>query len=442
MNNNNEFDEKSQIKIEIPEITRVEGHCAVSVNILHNKVENVELDVFEGTRYFEQIVINHKYDELPHITSRVCAICSTGHVLACITAIENIFKIKPNSLITDLRHLMHLGMIIESNATHICALALPDFFGIKDLAAYASSQPEVFKVWTQLRNLGTLIQTVVGGRPFHPINLHVGGFGKLPTLNEFYILKNDLENSIDTAINLVSLLLEFKDSTSTPTPVFIALKPYDNKYGYFGSQIVSSDGFSDTVANYHKYLKEDSVVYSHAKRSTYKGKPFMVGAMARLNLFNARLGSQSFDLYKDSPLAKNQTNSIYNNFAQSIEIVEAIFQSLEILDRLIGRANNLNNEIRIDYAVRAGLDIGAVECPRGTLYHEYDLDSNGVVLRADMITPSAQNSYRIETDIKENVEALINKVSQKDIEAKLETIVRAYDPCNTCATHMVSVKWG
>jgi sulfhydrogenase subunit alpha len=87
---------------------------------------------------------------------------------------------------------------------------------------------------------------------------------------------------------------------------------------------------------------------------------------------------------------------------------------------------------------KAGAKTGAVECPRGTLYHYYELDDSGKVIAADMITPSAQNTARIESDIRQLVAGL--KEEQTDaIQAKLETLVRAYDPCNTCATHMVQV---
>src|SRR5579885_1368051 len=91
--------------IHIPEITRVEGHSAVHVDICDGKVTDVTLDVFEGTRFFEQIVVGHHYREIPHITSRVCAICSTGHVLAAIFALEKILDVTPDGLTQQLREL-------------------------------------------------------------------------------------------------------------------------------------------------------------------------------------------------------------------------------------------------------------------------------------------------------------------------------------------------
>ena len=436
-----DLNENEQILIEIPEITRVEGHCAVAVGIKDGLVTKVELDVFEGTRYFEQIVLGHQFDELPHITSRVCAICSTGHVLAAIFALENLFNVKASKELTQIRHLMHLGMIIESNATHICALALPDFFGVKDLIEYANTKPEIFKIWTNLRNLGTLIQTLIGGRPFHPINLHVGSLGKMTSQSNLQLIKLKLEEGIDDSITLANLLLNFKTNLPVQQPLYTALIPYDNSYGYFGNEIITSSGYHDSVENYHKYLQESSVIYSHAKRSTFKGQPVMVGSLARLFHFHERLGSQSLNIYKNSPMASGQHNSIYNNLAQSIEIIEAIFKALNLVENLLQQPDLFNQSIKQDFKVKAGSAVGAIECPRGTLYHQYELNDQGQVINADMITPSAQNSYRIEMDIKENVENSINNLSKTQIVNNLETLVRAYDPCNTCATHMVQVNW-
>ena len=84
----------------------------------------------------------------------------------------------------------------------------------------------------------------------------------------------------------------------------------------------------------------------------------------------------------------------------------------------------------------AGKGAGAVECPRGTLYHFYEVDEKHSIVKADMITPSAQNTARVELDIKEVV---ASNEENDTLMSNLETLVRAYDPCNTCATHMVSV---
>lgn len=434
-----EIDKK---KIEIPEIVRVEGHSAVTVDIVDGKVSDVRLDVFEGARFFERIVLGHKYDEIAHLTSRVCAICSTGHVLAAIFAIERIFKHVPSPVECLFRELMHLGMIIESHATHVCALALPDFLGTPDLISFASEHKSEFQTWTKLRNLGAAVQTIVGGRPFHPVNLHVGGMSRFPVKAELEPLLETLNQSLDLAIDLCVLLKTFKPPVKRLTqPIFLSLIPNSAKYGFFGDTVRSSDGWEDGIDNYKQYLAERVVPYSHAKRSDAGGKPIMVGSMARLFHFGDRLVGEARSIYETSPLANGDTNTIWNNLAQAIEIVEAISRASEIVRSLLLRPDSEGKERRSVVQATAGHATGAVECPRGTLYHFYDLDDSGTILAADMVTPSAQNTARIELDIKEVVGSSYEAGNELGLESHLETLIRAYDPCNTCATHMVQVKY-
>lgn len=426
--------------IEIPEICRVEGHSAVKVNIQNNQVSDVQLDVFEGTRFFEQLVIGHHYEEIPHITSRVCAICSTGHVLAAAFAIENILDIDVPFHVHLLRELMHLGMVIESHATHIYALALPDFIGCTDLLDFASNHKNEFAAWTELRKLGASIQTVIGGRPFHPINLHVGGLSSIPTKEALTELLFELRQKDHLAHSTCELLASFSPKTSASTaPNYLALIPDKEGYGFFGNTIVSSDGWQDSVQNYKDYLKETSVPYSHAKRSTSKGQPVMVGAMSRLYHFGKRLLPTAKRFYNSSPLSEGDTNTVWNNLAQAIEIVESIERAKQIIESLLTEPQQLGVDCHLKRASgKAGKAVGAVECPRGTLYHYYELDDSGKIKKADMITPSAQNSHRIEADIRDVVNSSM-AANDMNLQANLETLVRAYDPCNTCATHMVSL---
>ncbi len=428
--------------IHIPEVCRVEGHSAVHVDIDAGKVSSVTLDVFEGTRFFEKIVLGHHYEEIPHITSRVCAICSTGHVLAAIFAVEQALGIAPSSTTLLLRELLHLGMLIESHATHIYALALPDYVGAPDLSDLASRYPDQFENWNQLRNLGAAIQTIIGGRPFHPVNMHVGGLSRFPAHSDLKKLLAMLSSSLELAFSTCDLLLSFKPPVARTTqPVFLALVPRETEYGFFGNTVRSSEGWEEPVQNYKQYLGEHSVPYSHAKQSTARGKPLMVGSMARLSLFGHRLGRHARSVYTASPLASGDMNSLWNNLAQAIEIVECIYQAELVIEKLLVELPRGGGDTGLKrLPPKAGQGAGAVECPRGTLYHCYSLDDRGHIAAADMITPSAQNTARIELDIREVVTQFVDK-EPETLQANLETLVRAYDPCNTCATHMVSVKY-
>jgi len=437
-------DKTERKRIEIPEIVRVEGHAAVNVDIEGGKVKKVELDVFEGTRFFERLLAGHSMREVPHISSRVCAICSTGHVIAAIRAVERICDFTAGNVTSLFRELMHLGMIIESNVTHLYALALPDFLGFQDVYQFATEHQKEFGTWTNLRNLGAKIQTLVGGRPFHPVNLQVGGFSSYPRPQSLSEIKELLAAHRQEAIDTAQLLMTLEPPVRrTSEPVFLSLVPEGDHYGYFGDHVVSSEGLSAGIDEYTDYLKEEPVPHSHAKRSSAAGKPFMVGSLARLHFFHDRLTREAALLYGSSAMKRGDNNTIWNNLSQAIEVVEAFDRATAIIDTLTECRAEWQDAASLGKVEPvAGRAAGAVECPRGTLYHDYTLDDEGKVAKANMITPSAQNTYRIERDIQEVVSQALEKeeMADEELSRNLETLVRAYDPCNTCATHMVKVR--
>jgi coenzyme F420-reducing hydrogenase alpha subunit len=77
-----------------------------------------------------------------------------------------------------------------------------------------------------------------------------------------------------------------------------------------------------------------------------------------------------------------------------------------------------------------------VEVPRGILYHYYEFDQHGRVVKADCVIPTSQNHANILHDI----EALAREYAgtgspDQDIELMAEMLVRAYDPCISCSVH-------
>ncbi|TET16321.1 MAG: Ni/Fe hydrogenase subunit alpha, partial [Actinobacteria bacterium] len=82
----------------------------------------------------------------------------------------------------------------------------------------------------------------------------------------------------------------------------------------------------------------------------------------------------------------------------------------------------------------------ACEAPRGMLFHSYAFDKKGRLANADVITPTAQNLANMEKDLRVSVERLINE-SKESLSDKLEMVARAYDPCISCAVHLVEVNY-
>ena len=167
--------------ITIPHLGRVEGHGGIFVKIVGDRVQDVNMDIHEGSRYYEALLKGRHFLDVQGIITRVCAICSANHTVAALMALERAMGIEESERIRRLRGLLLLGAAIESHALHVFALALPDYLGYDSVIAMAERYPEQVTFALRLKQLGNRIQSLIGGRAVHPINTLVGGFGKLPS---------------------------------------------------------------------------------------------------------------------------------------------------------------------------------------------------------------------------------------------------------------------
>ena len=192
--NEKSSDKKSADKIiTLNHITKIEGHAKLELSIKDGKISKCELSSVEGSRYFEGIVRGRKYFEAHEITSRICGICSTAHVIAAISAIEDALGYIPSSQTMELRKLITLGERIRSHATHLYFLALPDYLGYESALAMASKYRNELKTALQLVKVGNHIIKVLAARDLHPVSATVGGWLKLPNQEDLTLLAEELE---------------------------------------------------------------------------------------------------------------------------------------------------------------------------------------------------------------------------------------------------------
>jgi sulfhydrogenase subunit alpha len=426
--------------IVIPHLGRVEGHGGIFVKVVGNTVHEVNMDIFEGSRYYEALLKGKHFLDVQGIITRVCAICSASHTIAALTAIEGALGIEQSERIHTLRGLLLLGATIESHALHVFALALPDFLGFDSVIGMASKYPAEVAFALKLKQLGNRVQELVGGRAVHPINTLVGGFGKIPSHRELQGIRGELATAVDPLMGTVELVgsLPVPDWASQPT-VYVALRPYEEAYRFRGLSICTSRGEEFPIASYRQVIREFTVEHSHAKHSALaSGDTYMVGSLARLKLWGHHLGGrarQAFDHLFPEGVADNV---LLNNRAQLVELVHCVERGVEVCDELLGMPE-VEREM-VEYEVRAGRGVGAVEVPRGTLFHEYEIDAQGLVLSANVITPTAQNLANVERDMRTAVENLLaapEPIEDARLKLDLEMVARAYDPCISCSVHVV-----
>lgn len=424
--------------ITLSHLGRVEGHGAIRLRIAGGVVEEVKLDVFEGSRYYEALLKGKHFLEVQGIITRVCAICSAGHTVAALTALEKALDVHVSPRVHDLRGLLVLGSTIESHALHVFALALPDFLGFDSVIAMAGAHHDTVAFALQLKQLGNRIQELVGGRAVHPVNTLVGGFARLPSRAALVELRAQLQAALDPLMGCVDLVAGIKvPDLPTAPALYVALRPYENAYRLRGDVLCSSDGREFPVDDYRAVVTEFSVEHSHAKHSRLaSGEAYMVGALARLHLWGGLLRGRARVALERLFPGGLRDDTLLNNWAQLVELVHCVEHADELCERLLDAS--LEDPEMTAYEVRPGRGVGALEVPRGTLFHEYEIDQDGRVAAANVVTPTAQNLVKLERDMRSTAEAMIaTDVTSGQLELSLQMLARAYDPCISCAVHVV-----
>jgi sulfhydrogenase subunit alpha len=423
-------------RIKIDLLSRVEGHGGIDVKIGKNKVEDVRVNIYEGPRLFEQLLVGKSYQEALNIVPRICAICTLSHRYATIRALERILKLKVGKKVSLMRELMHLGEIIESNALHVFILALPDFFGFPSITGMLEDYKDLVTTGLRIKDFGTLVMKKTSARKIHGENPVIGGFGKYPEereLNELKLKASELVPQVVETLKLLAMIEVPMFCEEEEDITFMCLNSGE-EFGFVGDTVLISNGEEQDINQYEKLTNERVITHSFAKRSTYKGKTFTVGALARVNLLGDRFTGESYNYFKKMYNSRWKRNPLFNNHAQLLEILYA----MEKIPDLIEKIKRLKDPKIIKPKNLTGKETGAVEAPRGILYHYYSM-KDGNVRKSDIITPTDQNLDEMERFLRITAERLIKK-SKKQLEQKLEMVVRAYDPCISCSAHLVRVE--
>jgi sulfhydrogenase subunit alpha len=421
--------------IKIEPLARVEGHGGIKVEIKDNKISDVEVRILEGPRLFEELVVGKTPQEDLSIVPRICAICNLSHKYAALRGLEKAVGVKVDKTTKLFRELMHHGEMIESHSLHIYFLALPDYLGYDNAVAMTDKYGDTVVKALQMKKFGNKIMRMMGGRMIHGENPVIGGFSKLPTKEDLLEVKKEALELLDFAVATIDLLggLKIPDHMERETQ-FLCCKPPGDEYGYYGDILITSDGKEHPAENYKNVIKERVVSHSFAKRGLYNDKPFSVGALARVLLIGERLKGKAREAYDKIVNDRWKRNPLFNNHAQAIEQVYSLEGIIEVIDHLLSSEDAQIAEPTQD----TGIGTGAVEAPRGTLIHHYEV-KDGKISVADFITPTAMFLDDIEAFIRTGGERLLATNQTEDIELHFEMIARAYDPCISCSAHLVEV---
>ena len=432
-------------EITLNHITKIEGHASLLLGIENNKVMKCELQASEGSRYFEGILKGRKIEEAFEITSRICGICSVSHVVCSITAAENCLGIKPSKQTLELREAIMLGERVRSHTAHLFFLALPDYLGYESAISMAKEHGKTVGMALEIMNLGNKIVRVIGGRDMHPVTLCIGGFTKMPASEEISELGGELRKIRPKVEEAVKIIVDLKYPDFKRETQYASIQ--DKEFPIVGTSVrcgktlFSSDKYLNYVEEYHE-------AYATANFVVKDDKSYMVGSLPRYNHSCNKIGKKALTLLKNkNGLAdKNafDTNPFHNNLYQAIELLDSVDILIKLCDNYNASAKAPKQELTKGAQSTTGKrrGIGVVEAPRGLLWHDYTINSDEVIVAANIITPTAQNLRNMQDDIRAYVDVLLGlKKSKEEIIAEVEKLIRAYDPCFSCATHFLRVKW-
>jgi len=421
----------NELDLTIKGISKIEGHTDLEIKIKKDKVKEVKLKISENKRFYTQAIRGKPFNNVSQIVSRICGTCSIAHQIACTLAIENACDFNASNNTMLLRKLLLNGLMIRDHAMHLYLFVLPDLF---EKESIFELKDKWLKDAFSVKKAGNELCTLIGGRAIHPINMNLGFFNKIPEKNEIKSVINSLKTEREKVIALINLFNESSFSLNV-NEEFVAL--VSKKLNFIEGELTSTANICIPKTTFFDYFERVIFPYSQATGFKLKGKPFIVGALARINLNKNALNNETTKEIKNALKNFPSQNIFLNNLAQAIEILHCIDESIELLE------SNEFKEEKVEVKPKEKKGIALIEAPRGTLYYLMELTKEGKIKEGNIVIPTQQNQVSMQLNIKKLVESLLEKgIKDKHlIQHEIEKLIRAFDPCMSCASHFLKIKW-
>ncbi|MEM3393225.1 MAG: Ni/Fe hydrogenase subunit alpha [Candidatus Bathyarchaeia archaeon] len=448
----------NQEEIKIEPLTRVEGHGKVIIKVKDNQLEDVKLCIIESPRLFEKIMQGLPAEEAPRFSERICGICYAAHHLASVKAVENAWKVAPPEPAILQRKLLHYAGFVTSHSLHLLFLCLPDLIDIQERSIIGLSKvkPELVKFALKIHEYGNLITEVIGGKTIHTVTAIPGGVSKPLSKDKKDSLKtkfNEVFKAAESFADEVMNLIEEKQSffaSLNKAYYYMGLVKNEKHELYDGTlKVIDYAGrelYNFKAEEYLEYIAEKVSPHSYVKlpylrRVGFPEGLYRVGPLARINIAKNIEGEKTKKYLEvfETLFGKPSSNLMAYNAARVVELINALEKIYEILNN----EKLISDKVRIQVDERKGVGVGIVEAPRGILIHHYETNEEGIIVNANVITPTTQNAPVIEIDLKSMAEIQLTELISENKEQalwRLETLVRSYDPCISCATHFIEVK--
>jgi NAD-reducing hydrogenase large subunit len=443
----------------IDPVTRIEGHAKITLHL--DQAGRVEDARFHVTQFrgFEKFCEGRPFSEMPALMARICGICPVSHLMASAKACDALLAVRIPPTADKLRRIFGLAQVVQSHALSFFYLSSPDLLlgmdadpATSNIFGVLQKKPELARDGVRLRQFGQQIIERLGGKRIHPAWVVPGGVSEpLTELNRDAILAG-----IPEVLAIAERTLEwFKSSIegfraeiasfgNFPT-LFLGIVKKDGGLTFYdgGIRIVNSAG--DVIANgldpseYQEYIGEKNEAWSYLKSPYYKPKGYpdgiyRVGPLARLNVAD-RCGTPRADqeLAEFHELQRTAVlSSFHYHHARLIEILYCI----ERMQQLLTDPDILSKHVRAIARPNCEEGVGCCEAPRGTLFHHYKIDEQGLIRWANMIIATGHNNMAMNRGILQVAKHFVrgDRLTTGMLN-RVEALIRAYDPCLSCSTH-------
>jgi NAD-reducing hydrogenase large subunit len=445
--------------ITIDPVTRIEGHSKITIQLDdRGEVADAHFHVTQF-RGFERITQGRPVHEMPAIMARICGICPVSHLVASAKAVDDIMAVEPTPTGADLRRIINLGQIVQSNALSFFHLSSPDLlFGfdadpaIRNIVGVAQKNPALAKDGIALRKWGQQIIEWLGGKRIHPTGIVPGGVAFQLTAEVRDRILAGVPEAIAATERAIAWyktdMLRWEEEASTFgnfRTAFMGLVDRQGNVDHYGGwmRVVDADGhfLADKVdpKEFNDYIGEAVEPWSYLKTTYWKpmGYPdgiYRVGPLARLNVAE-RCGTPRADEELEKfrwRVGRVAGSSFHYHYARLIDTLHAI----EKVEELLRGPDILDKHTRSEAGINRREGIGVSEAPRGTLMHHYRVDDNGLVEWANLVIATGHNNAAMNR--------AVLQVARKHVKAdrleesmlnRVEAVIRCYDPCLSCSTH-------
>lgn len=447
--------------IVIDPITRIEGHSKVTIHLDDDgEVTDAQFHVTQF-RGFERIVQGRPIHEMPSIMARICGICPVSHLIASSKACDEILGVQPPPTGADLRRIINLAQIVQSNALSFFHLSAPDLlFGFdadparRNILGVAQARPELARDGIGVRRFGQQIIEWLGGKRIHPAWIVPGGVESALTAET----RDRILATIPEAIAAIeralawykTALVEWEEEAAvfgSFRSAFMGLVDDDGNVDHYDGalRVVDADGelIADRIdpRTYQDYLGESVEPWSYLKSTYWKalGYPdglYRVGPLARVIVAD-QMGTPRADAELGAfraRLGPVPASSFHYHHARLIDALNAT----ERIEQLLRGPDILSPRVRAFADINSNEGIGVSEAPRGTLLHHYRVDDDGIVQWANLVIATGHNNLAMNRSVKQVAQRYVKSAQLTEpMLNRVEAVIRCYDPCLSCSTHAI-----